>query len=182
MASNKEIDVTVTGSDYEGVQLVTGVINKALLDNNFNNVGVMHPHTGEPTLVPDVPSLFDLIRHEKPHLFSQPVRVTGLTIPEGDLSDYLEKHQEIIEKHPDSALARHLSHEFLANDGEEHKSDKKDEPKKHRKPKAEPQPTAAELSDAARTMSKAAHKDDHQPAKDVRGVAEKLAAKALDAA
>jgi len=179
--ASKEIDVTVTGSDYEGVQLVTGVINKALLDNNFNNVGVMHPHTGEPTLVPDVPSLFDLIRHEKPGLFSQPVRVTGLTIPEGDLSDYLEKHQEIVEKHPDSALARHLAHEFLAHDGDG-KDDGKAEHKKPRKPKAEPQPTAAELSDAARTMSKAAHKDDHKPAKDVRHVAEKLAAKALDAA
>lgn len=232
---SKQTDVVVTGDDQDGVQLVTGVINKALLDNGFTNVGVMSPTTGEPTLVPDVPSLGDLVRATKPHFFHQPVTVTGLVPPHiTDVPAYIERNIDQLDKYPKSAMARYVMSSLgLQSD------DVVDEPKKGKEvkvhisktKKAEPLdrdalvanvhaaesaaengvgipgdtrdleaaaaaasalngkmkesendvPTAAELTEAAKTMSKAAHQNDHHHI-DTKKAASKIAQKALDAA
>ena len=200
--ANKQIDVVVTGDNEDGVQLVTGVVNKALLDNGFTNVGVMSPTTGEPTLVPDTPSLADIVRRTNPGLFHQPVTVTGL-VPPGvtETPEYIERNIQQLEKYPKAAMTRYvlgsvqrsetpiikMDDNFkekiqeaeaimgIERDEEEHK-------KHHRaKPKKDDTPSAAELSAAAKTLSKAAHANDHHPSTDIREAAEKLAAKAIDA-
>jgi len=170
MAKNPT-EVIVNGEDSDGVELITGVINKALLDNGFTNVGVMSPTTGEPTLVPDVPSLMDVVRATKPHLFHQPVTVTGVALPPmDDVSDYVEKNLATLERHPNSATNRQLFYLMSKQSDEELAKAKKAAP-----------PTAAELHEAAKVMSAAAHQHDHQP-KDTKADVERLAQKALDAA
>jgi hypothetical protein len=195
--SSQQIDVVVTGEDPDAVQLVTGVINKALLDNEFNNVGVMHPFTGEPTLVPDVPSLYALIKHSKPSIFKEPITVTGIPVPSYDkLPEAWTQHAKAIEQYPNAAGVKVLKNMMNRVTGQMAESFEKagkevtEFAEAHTKAKkirakttADDQPTAAELSDAAKTMSKAAHKDDnHKPAKDTKDVAHTLAEKALDAA
>ena len=192
--SSQQIDVVVTGEDPDAVQLVTGVINKALLDNEFNNVGVMHPFTGEPTLVPDVPSLYALIKHSKPSIFKEPITVTGIPVPSYDkLPEAWTQHAKAIEQYPNAAGVKVLKNMMNRVTGQMAESfekagkikDAHTKAKKiHVKTTDDDQPTAAELSDAAKTMSKAAHKDDnhHKPAKDTKDVAHSLAEKALDAA
>ncbi len=176
---NKDFDVVVTGSDSDGVQLITGVVNKALLDNGFTNVGVMSGITGEPTLVPDVPSLMDIVRHTNPGLFHQPVKIAGVVLPQGDVAEYVEKNADQLEKYPNAALTRHMvgSHfSALADEGD------KIIEAAAKKAKEPPPPTAAELSEAAKTMSRAAHQNDHHSSTDVNEAKEKLEAKAVAAA
>ncbi|MNU19560.1 hypothetical protein D3C71_77890 [compost metagenome] len=216
---SKQTDVVVTGDDQDGVQLVTGVINKALLDNGFTNVGVMSPTTGEPTLVPDVPSLGDLVRATKPHLFHQPITVTGLAPPHiTDIVGYVEKNIQHMEKYPKAAMTRYV----LGSVGMYgHELGIGDEPSEEREParaldrdalianikagdlimgddrdleaaaaaasvlnnpvQENDAPTAAELSEAAKVLSKAAHQHDNHPV-DTKKAASKIAQKALDAA
>lgn len=82
---NKELStmsthISIEGDDHEMTSTVTGVVNKALLESGFTNVGVLDAKTGEPTVIPDAPSLLTLIKATRPHMFDRAVTISAEVI------------------------------------------------------------------------------------------------------
>lgn len=77
------VNVTVSGSDGLTVRAVTGVMANALQQSGFENVRV-GTLDAEPDPLPDgstdAPSLLDLVRAQRPHLYRTPINVTHLTL------------------------------------------------------------------------------------------------------
>lgn len=68
------INITVSGSDNEGKDLVANIISRALNQESFSNVALVNT-IGEPMAASDVPSVMDQIKDRNPEFFDTPVRI-----------------------------------------------------------------------------------------------------------
>lgn len=76
MSTQKDpLEVIVQGGDVEANTLVFGVVQHALDNAGFTDVTVHSPQGNAPCDVEEVPSLLDIVRANRPHLFDTPIRV-----------------------------------------------------------------------------------------------------------
>ena len=109
--STMSTHISIEGDDQEVTSTVTGVVNKALLDSGFTNVGVISAQTGEPTVIPDSPSLLTLIKATRPHMFDRPITISAETItgdefpPPGDIEPESADEQMAVDQAREKAGA-----------------------------------------------------------------------------
>lgn len=68
------INITVSGSDNEGKDLVANIISRALNEQQFSNVALVNA-IGEPMASSNVPSVMDQVKSLNPEFFDTPVRI-----------------------------------------------------------------------------------------------------------
>lgn len=81
--TNRNINVTITGSSNKGKELISNVITTALTEQGFTNVALITP-AGEPMVGSNVPSLMDLMKAHDPQFLATPVHVIGIPETAGE--------------------------------------------------------------------------------------------------
>jgi hypothetical protein len=87
MTTQKDpLEVIVQGGDVEANTLVFGVVQHALDNAGFTDVSVHSPQGDVPCDVEEVPTLLDVVRANRPHLFDTPIRVEQRALGEDVLA------------------------------------------------------------------------------------------------
>jgi hypothetical protein len=77
MSTQKDpLEVIVQGGPIETNTLVFGIVQNALQDAGFTDVSVHSPQGNVECDFTEMPSLLDVVRANRPHLFDTPLRVT----------------------------------------------------------------------------------------------------------
>lgn len=78
------INISVTGGEEKGREIVTSVLTNALVSQGFTNVAQISPN-GEPIVGTDVPSAMDVMRSVNPNFLNTKIQVIG--IPSQNIDD-----------------------------------------------------------------------------------------------
>lgn len=79
MSTQKDpLEVIVQGGPIEANTLVFGVVQNALNDAGFTDVSVRSPQGTVDANLSEMPTLLDVVRANRPHLFDTAIRVTQL--------------------------------------------------------------------------------------------------------
>jgi hypothetical protein len=77
MSTQKDpLEVIVQGGSIEANTLVYGVVQASLNDAGFTDVTVHSPQGNVEADFSEMPSLLDVVRANRPHLFDTPIKVT----------------------------------------------------------------------------------------------------------
>lgn len=87
MSTQKDpLEVIVQGGNVEANTLVFGVVQHALDNAGFTDVTVHSPQGAAPCDVEEVPTMLDVVRASRPHLFDTAIRVEQRSRAEDVLS------------------------------------------------------------------------------------------------
>ncbi len=78
------INISVTGGEEKGREIVTSVLANALVSQGFTNVAQIS-HNGEPIVGTDVPTALDSMRSVNPNFLETKIQVIG--IPSQDIEN-----------------------------------------------------------------------------------------------
>jgi hypothetical protein len=98
------INITVSGSDTIGNDLVTNIIDRALKKEDFTNVALVNT-IGEPMVTSDVPSLMDQIVQKNPEYFATPIRIWTQSAKDVQAGQDAMLNQSLAQEAPVEALA-----------------------------------------------------------------------------